>query len=148
MPPASNLWQFAYNADRLRTTTRFATSTGNTSWAEKMVTSYDTADRITRIQAYRASSTSNVVSDVSYCYSAYVSGKSCPTGSATTDTALVQYSVNNQTSTVSQYGYDTGNRLTSVTNDGGSNYSYGYDTDGTSVRPRDVILYRCYLYER
>jgi RHS repeat-associated protein len=128
--PAGNLWQFAYNADGLRTTTWFATNTGNTSWGMEQVTSYDKADRISRIQTYRASSTSNVVSDVSYCYSPYVSGQACPTASASTDKALLQWSENNQTSTVSQYTYDAGDRLKTATNYGGTSYSYGYDTDG------------------
>lgn len=129
--PAGNLWEFAYNADWLRTTTWFATNTANTTWAEKLVTSYDNADRISRIQAYRASSASNVVSDTSYCYSAYVSGQACPTASNTsTDKALLQWSENNQTSTISQYTYDAGDRLKTATNYGGTSYSYGYDTDG------------------
>ncbi len=128
--PAGKLWQFAYNADGLRTTTWFATNTGNTTWAMEQVTSYDKADRISRIQVYDSSSTSNVVSDTSYCYSPYVSGQACPTTSAGTDKALLQWSKNNQTSTISQDTYDTGNRLKTVTNDGGKTYSYGYDTDG------------------
>ncbi|MCW2933974.1 MAG: hypothetical protein JWM19_4936 [Actinomycetia bacterium] len=53
----------------------------------------DAAGRITRVQAYNDDTTSGVVSDTSYCYSR-VSGTSCPT-SESTDTALVQYSVNN-----------------------------------------------------
>lgn len=127
--PAGNLWKFGYNADGLRTTTWFATNSAETTWGMKTVTSYDKADRISRIQTYRDSTTSDVVSDTSYCYSP--SGQSCPTSqNASTDKAIVQYSVNNQTGTVSQYTYDTGNRLKSVTNDGGQNYSYGYDTDG------------------
>ena len=77
--PAGKLWQFAYNADGLRTTTWFATNTANTTWSMEQVTSYDKADRISRIQVYDASSTSNVVSDTSYCYSPYVSGQACPT---------------------------------------------------------------------
>ena len=128
--PAGNLWQFAYNADGQRTTTWFATNTANTSWAQETLTSYDKADRITRIQVYRASSTANVVSDTSYCYSPYVSGQACPASSAATDTSLLKWSENNQTSTVSQYTYDAGNRLKTVTNDGGKTYSYVYDTDG------------------
>ena len=51
--PAGKLWQFAYNADGLRTTTWFATNTANTSWSMEQVTSYDKADRISRIQVYR-----------------------------------------------------------------------------------------------
>jgi RHS repeat-associated protein len=127
---AGDLWQFAYNADGLRTSTWFDTNSGNTTWAEQQATAYDNADRITRIKVNRASSSSNVVSEVSYCYSAYVSGQSCPTASATTDRALLQYSVNNQTSTTSQYTYDAGNRLTGATNYNGTNYSYTYDSDG------------------
>ncbi len=129
--PTGKLWEFAYNADGLRTTTWSATNTAESSWAAKIITSYDLGDRISRIQAYRASSTSNVVSDISYCYTKYASGKSCRTSTATTDTSLVQYSVNNQTGTVSQFTYDTGNRLTKATNVNGSTaYSYGYDSDG------------------
>src|ERR1019366_7027137 len=124
-------WEFAYNADGLRTTTWSATNTSESSWAAKMITSYDLGDRISRIQAYQASSTSNVVSDISYCYTKYASGKSCPASTATTDTSLVQYSVSNQTGTVSQFTYDTGNRLTKATNvNGSTTYSYGYDSDG------------------
>ena len=115
----------------MRTTTWFATTTAETTWAMKTVTSYDQADRISRIQAYRNSSTSNVVSDTSYCYSPYVSGTACPaTQNASTDKALLQYSVNNQGGTVSQYAYDTGGRLKTATNYGGTSYSYTYDADG------------------
>lgn len=128
--PTGKLWEFAYNADGQRTTTWFNTNTAESTWAEEMITGYDAAGRVSRIQAYRDSSTSNVVSDVSYCYSKYVSGQSCPTTSASTDTSLLQYSVNNQTGAVTQYGYDGGDRLTSATDDNGNNYSYGYDADG------------------
>ena len=128
--PTGKLWEFAYNADNQRTTTWSDTNSSESTWAGKLVTSYDPSGRISRIQAYSGDSTSNVVSDVSYCYSKYVSGQSCPTASASTDTSLVQYSTNNQTAVVSQYSYDAGNRVTSVTNDGGKTYSYGYDSDG------------------
>lgn len=124
------LWEFAYNAAGERTATWFNTNSSESSWAGKMVTTYDAAGRITRIQAYNDETPSDVVSDVSYCYSPYVSGSSCPTTSATTDTSLVQYSTNNQTSTVSLYTYDASSRLTKATNDNGSTYSYSYDNDG------------------
>jgi RHS repeat-associated protein len=128
--PAGELWEFAYNADGQRTTTWSNTNTTESTWGAEIVTSYDTGDRISRIQAYRDSTTADVVSDVSYCYSKFVSGQSCPTATKTTDTSLVQYSVNNQTSTVSQYTYDAGNRLTQATNIGGKTYAYTYDSDG------------------
>ncbi len=61
--PTGELWEFAHNADGLRTTTWSVTNTAESSWRAKIVTSYDLGDRISRIQAYQASSTSNVVSD-------------------------------------------------------------------------------------
>jgi RHS repeat-associated protein len=130
---SGKLWEFAYNADGQRTTTWFATNTAETTWAMKTVTGYDLAGRISRIQAYRNSSTSNVVSDVSYCYSPYIAGTACPTAQASTDKALLQYSVNNQTSTVSRYTYDAAGRLTAATNYNGTSYAYTYDADGNAL---------------
>jgi YD repeat-containing protein len=107
------------------------TNPAESIWSSKMVTSYDPGDRISGIQADEDSSTSNVVSDVSYCYSKFVSGQSCPTATATTDTSLVQYATNNVTGTVSQFTYDKGNRLTEATSvNGSTTYTYGYDSDG------------------
>ncbi|MGI8449301.1 MAG: RHS repeat-associated core domain-containing protein, partial [Streptosporangiaceae bacterium] len=128
--PAGNLWQFGYDADGRRTGTWFDTNTGETTWAAKMVTHYDLSGRISHIIAYRNSSYTNVVFDTSYCSSPYVSGQSCPTASASTDTALLRYATANQTSTVSQYTYDHGNRLKTATNVTGKNFSYGYDSNG------------------
>jgi RHS repeat-associated protein len=126
---AGKLWEFTYNGAGERAVTYFATNAAETTWAVKYVTSYDAAGRVTRLQAL-GNSGASTISDVSYCYSPYVSGGSCPTASATTDTSLVQYSVNNQTSVVSQYTYDHADRLTKVTNDNGTTYTYGYDNDG------------------
>jgi RHS repeat-associated protein len=128
--PTGLLWEFAYNAAGQRTTTWMNTTPTESTWGGKMVTSYDAAGRITRIQAYNDETPSDVVSDTSYCYSPYVSGTACPTTSASTDTSLLQYSVNNVTGAVTQYSYDAGDRLTAATNDNGTNYSYGYDSDG------------------
>jgi RHS repeat-associated protein len=130
--PAGNLWQFTYDADGRRVTTWFKTPApgDESTWASRQTTTYDSGGRIARIQAYENSSTSHVVSDVSYCHSPFVSGQACPAASAATDTSLVQYATNNQTGTVSQYTYDKGNRLTKATNIGGKTYTYGYDTDG------------------
>ncbi|HEV3379585.1 MAG TPA: RHS repeat-associated core domain-containing protein, partial [Trebonia sp.] len=128
--PDGLLWEFAYNADGQRTTTWMNTNSTESTWAGKTVTGYDAAGRITRIQAYNGESSSDVVSDTSYCYSPYVSGTACPTSSATTDTSLLQYSVNNQTGAVTKYSYDDADRLAAATNDNAQNYSYGYDADG------------------
>jgi RHS repeat-associated protein len=126
--PDGLLWEFAYNAAGQRTTTWMNTNSAESTWGGKMVTGFDAAGRITRIQADEG--TSGVVSDTSYCYSPYVSGTACPTASASTDTSALQYSVNNQTGAVTKYSYDTGDRLTAATNDSGQNYGYGYDADG------------------
>jgi RHS repeat-associated protein len=127
---AGDLWEFAYNAAGERTTTWFDTTPTESTWQAKFVTSYDAGGRIKRIQDYRDDTLSDIVSDVSYCYSPYVSGQACPTTTQTTDKSLVQYSVNNQTSVVSQYSYDKGDRLTGITNDGGATYAYTYNYDG------------------
>lgn len=128
--PAGHVWEFAYDADGRRTTTWFNTNSNESTWASKMLTSYDTTGRITRIQADENSSPSNAVFDTSYCYSPYVSGQSCPSASASTDTGLVQYSTANTSGTTSVYSYDKANRLTKATNVNGTTYSYGYDSDG------------------
>lgn len=124
--PASNLWQFAYDADGRRTDTWFDTNSGETTWAGKMVTHYDLSGRISQIVAYENSSYSNIAFNTSYCYTLTVSGTPC----SGADTALVQSATNNVTGSVSQYGYDHGNRLKTATNVSGKNFSYGYDSNG------------------
>jgi RHS repeat-associated protein len=134
---ASNgpLYTFGYDADGRRTATFFNTVTGNATWAARTLTSYDKSGRIARITTALNSTPSNLVFDTSYCYSPFVSGQSCPTGSSSTDTELLRYSTDNLTGKVSVYSYDKGNRLTQATNIGGHAYGYGYDADGnrTSV---------------
>ncbi|MEO7061989.1 MAG: RHS repeat-associated core domain-containing protein [Lapillicoccus sp.] len=60
----------------------------------------------------------------------YVTGQPCPTASASTDTGLIQWSVNNLTGARSVYTYDPANRLTGATNYGGHSYGYTYDVNG------------------
>ena len=79
--PAGHLWQFAYDADGRRTKTWFDTNSGETTWAGKMVTSYDASGHISQIVAYENTNYSDVVFNTSYCYSTYVSGQSCGTSS-------------------------------------------------------------------
>ncbi|HEY2638801.1 MAG TPA: RHS repeat-associated core domain-containing protein [Streptosporangiaceae bacterium] len=130
------LYTFGYDADGRRTATYFNTVTGNATWAARTLTTYDKSGRITRITTALNSSTSNLVFDTSYCYSPFVSGQSCPTGSSSTDKALLQYATDNMTGKVSVYSYDKGNRLTSATNVAAHTYGYTYDSDGnrTSVK--------------
>jgi RHS repeat-associated protein len=129
--PTGLLWEFAYNPAGERTTTWFNTNSSESSWAGKILDTFDASGRITRIQDDNEETPSDVVSDVSYYYTANSSaattcGGTPPTG----DTSLVQYSVNNVTSVTSLYCYDGGDRLTKVTNDNGTTYNYGYDGDG------------------
>ena len=138
-PPTGNelaIHTFSYDADGRRTATFFNTVTGNTTWAARTLTTYDKSGRITRITTALNSSPGDLVLDTSYCYSPFVSGQSCPTASASTDTGLLQYSTNNMTGTVSVYSYDNGNRLTKATNVAGHTFAYTYDSDGnrTSVK--------------
>ncbi len=130
------LYTFSYDADGRRTATYFNTVSGNATWAARTLTTYDKSGRITRITTALNSSPSTLVSDTSYCYSPFVSGQSCPTGSSSTDKALLQYATDNMTGKVSVYSYDKADRLTQATNIGGHTYAYGYDADGnrTSVK--------------
>ena len=123
--PANNLWQFAYDTDGRRTDTWFDTNSGNTTWAGKMVTHYDLSGRISQIVAYE-NTYATTVFNTTYCYTLTVSGTPC----SGADTDLVQSATNNVTGSISQYGYDTGNRLKTATNVTGKNFSYGYDSNG------------------
>jgi RHS repeat-associated protein len=130
------LYTFGYDADGRRTATFFNTVTGNSTWAARTLSTYDKSGRITRITTALNSSPGDLAFDTSYCSSPFVSGQSCPTASASTDTGLLQYATNNMTGTVSVYSYDKGNRLTQATNVAGHTFAYTYDSDGnrTSVK--------------
>jgi RHS repeat-associated protein len=124
--PIGYLWEFAYDADGRRTKTWFDTNTGETTWAAKMVTSYDLSGRISQIVAYENTSYSDQAFNMTYCHTLTVSGKAC----SGADTSLVQSATNNITGVVSEYTYDNGNRLKTATNVSGKNFSYGYDGNG------------------
>jgi YD repeat-containing protein len=139
--PTGGQWRFAYDADGRRTTTWFDTNSTESTWVGKMMTTYDSSGRISRIQAFTNNDLAADV-DTSYCYSPFVSGKSCPTASASTDTSLVQYATGDpwwvSSPTVSVNSYDKGNRLTKVTNNvNGMTSSYGYDADGNLTSAND-----------
>jgi len=123
------LYTFGYDNDGRRTATYFNTVAGNTTWTTRTTTSYD------KSTAARNSDPANLIFDTSYCYSPFVSGQSCPTGSASTDTGLLQYTTDHLTGTVSVDTYDKAGRLTGATNAAGHTYGYTYDGDGnrTSV---------------
>ena len=127
--PTGILWVFSYNAAGERTHSYFDSNASASTYAIKDLLGFDNSGRITVTEANYSSGAGTLYHDA-YCYSPYVSGTACPTASATTDTSLLQWSENVLTSTVSQYTYDTGNRLKTASNISGTNYSYSYDGDG------------------
>jgi RHS repeat-associated protein len=138
-PTNGTLYTFTYDADGRRTATFFNTVSGNSTWTARTLTTYDKSGRITRITRITTalnSSPSDLVSDTSYCYSPFVSGQACPTGTSSTDKGLLQYATDNLTSKVSVYSHDKGNRLTNATSVAGHTFAYTYDSDGhrTSVK--------------
>jgi RHS repeat-associated protein len=125
--PNGQATAFAYDANGKRTDTWFNTNTARTTFAAHTKTTFDKAGRISRTWTSRASNDATKVYDTSFCYSPYVSGQACPTATATTDTGVIRWSVNNLNAARSIYSYDTSNRLTGVTNYGGHDYAYAYD---------------------
>ncbi|WP_184796946.1 RHS repeat-associated core domain-containing protein [Kribbella italica] len=125
--PNGQATAFAYDANGKRTDTWFNTNTARTTFAAHTRTTFDKAGRISRTWTSRASNDATKVYDTSLCYSPYVAGQACPSASATTDSGVIRWSVNNLNAARSLYSYDTSNRLTAVTNYGGHNYAYAYD---------------------
>jgi len=121
--PTGEQWEFTYNAAGERTHTYLGANASVTTYVIKDLIGYDASGRITLIEA-TANSGATTLSDTSYCYNTVISGTTCSTATGT-DTSLVQDSINNQSSTVTQYEYDKGNRLTTS-----SSSAYGYDNDG------------------
>ncbi|ADB30387.1 YD repeat protein [Kribbella flavida DSM 17836] len=128
--PNGQVTAFGYDANAKRTDTWFNTNTARTTFAAHTKTTFDKAGRISRTWTSRASNDATKVYDTSFCYSPYVSGQSCPSASATTDTGVIRWSTNNLNAARSIYSYDTSNRLTGVTNFGGHDYTYAYDKAG------------------
>jgi RHS repeat-associated protein len=128
------MYAFAYDKDGRRTQTYFNTVAGTSTWTTRTTTAYDKSGRITRITTARNSNPNDKVYDVSYCYSAFVSGQPCSTA-AGSDSDLRRWQRDELTATITVYNYDTGNRLTHATNVGGNTYDYAYDANGnrTSV---------------
>ncbi|MEV4373713.1 RHS repeat-associated core domain-containing protein [Nonomuraea sp. NPDC049637] len=118
-------WRFTHDDDGRRTGTSF-NSPDDSHYALRTKTSYDDSGRIKRITSTRASSDSDVVSDLSYCYSA---GTPCATTSGN-DSDLRYSAKDEQSGEVTVYSYDKANRLTKATNVHGHDYTYTYDADG------------------
>jgi RHS repeat-associated protein len=125
--PNGQATAFAYDANGKRTDTWFNTNTARTTFAAHTKTTFDKAGRISRTWTARASNDATKVYDTSFCYSPYVSGQACPSASASTDTGVIRWSVDNLNAARSIYSYVASNRLTGVTNYGGHDYAYAYD---------------------
>ena len=140
---------FAYNQDHQRIDSYYNTSgtngaaatydtAGNTlqapaGFAVHAQSTLDQAGRLTETRTTRASSNSLMVSDITYCYSPYVSGRPCPGGTTGTDTGKRQYASDLITGALTTYTYDQAGRLTTATTTGGpapATYGYCYDADG------------------
>jgi RHS repeat-associated protein len=117
--PGGSQWAFSYDANGNRTQTLFGITPA--SWGGQIITRYDAAGRITRIQASRRTSAGQVtVTDSSY---SYVSGGR--------ETGLVHSATNNITGISLVHTYDKGRRLIKSTNViDGKTYEYDYDTNG------------------
>ncbi len=140
---------FAYNQDHQRIDSYYNTSgtngaaatydaAGNTlqapaGFAVHAQSTLDQAGRLTETRTTRASSNSLVASDITYCYSPYVSGRPCPGGTTGTDTGKRQYATDLITGALTTYTYDQAGRLTATATTGGpapATYGYCYDADG------------------
>jgi RHS repeat-associated protein len=126
--------RYAYNGDGKRTDTWFATNTGNTVWAAHTHTDYDKSNRPARTWTARNSVDTTRSVDLSYCRSPFT-GAACPTVSATTDTGLIQWSVDNLTGARTTYTYNTTDRLVgaTTTGTGGKTFTYNYDARGNRL---------------
>ncbi len=128
-----------YDADGRRILTLFGTNATQSTYLGKINTTYDKAGRISSIKA--TGSGNGTIFSASYCDSPYVSGKACPTSSASTDTGLVQWvnTANGFAPGISVDTYDKGNRLTkSTSNVYGTTSTYGYDSDGNMTSANDA----------
>jgi RHS repeat-associated protein len=150
--PAGIYTAFSYDKDGHRTDAYFNTQPGNTTnWAVHQHWAYDTSDRINHITLdtrLKDAGMEVTTFDTSYCYTPYVSGKSCPTNSSTSDTSLTQWSEDNTPDgTTAIATYDHANRLTKDAGLNGHTYIYTYDSDGnrtskvTDSRPTTHYAY-------
>ena len=126
---------FANDANGRRTDAWLQTpsASSHTSWAAHEQLTYDSSGRVTGALGQNGPATSpTTVVNETLCYSAGATAPSCPT-TATADRSNAQWSSDAVTGETSAYGYDTSNRLHTVTITGGTNprtYTYGYDSAG------------------
>ncbi|MFJ4410939.1 RHS repeat domain-containing protein [Streptomyces sp. NPDC088910] len=130
--PASTKIRFAYDDHGRRTDTWYGTDANHTIYKAHVHQGFDASGRPSRVWADQGPATSPTRQfDVTYCRATNgTPGTTCSTATAD-DRSLLQWSKDNLTGKTTTYGYDPGNRLTSVaTSGGGTTYSYGYDIRG------------------
>jgi RHS repeat-associated protein len=131
--PAGQLIDFGYDADGRRIDTWQGTNTAHTTWDAHTRTTYDAADRVSRVFTARASNDNTRVSDLTYSYAS--NGGTCSPGKPSgTDTSLRQTMTDHTTGQVTTYCYTTSNRLASATTTGGDAFTYNYDVDGNRTQ--------------
>ncbi|MFJ5611089.1 RHS repeat domain-containing protein [Streptomyces sp. NPDC093221] len=130
--PTSTKIRFAYDDHGRRTDTWFGTDTNHTIYKAHVHQDFDASGRPSRVWADQGPATSpSRQFDVTYCRATGGTPGATCSAAAADDRSLLQWSKDNLTGKTTTYGYDPGNRLTSVaTSGGGTTYSYGYDIRG------------------
>ncbi|MGN8050944.1 beta strand repeat-containing protein [Curtobacterium sp. 22159] len=114
------------------------------SWAAHQKLTYDKSGKVTKVQAWADSSNPTAVVDASYCYVASTTAPDC-TASTVNDRDKLQWSKDNITGQVTNYGYLAADgttptdRLTGITQTGGANptnWSYTYDSAGNRTEAK------------
>jgi RHS repeat-associated protein len=114
------------------------------SWSAHQTLTYDKSGNVTKVQAWSDSSNPTAVVDTSYCYVASTTSPDC-TASTTNDRDKLQWSRDNITGQVTNYGYLAADgttptdRLTGITQTGGSdptNWAYTYDSAGNRTEAK------------
>lgn len=130
---------FAYDNAGHRTDTWWRANSTHTTFAAHTNNLFGVGGNLARVYTSVNSSdaASHRMSDYTYCHAKYVSPTGCPWNThSAANTALIQYLVNNKTGAVTKLGYDTSNRLTSVSNWIGKDYTYSYDANGNRTSTR------------
>ncbi|MFL0358536.1 beta strand repeat-containing protein [Curtobacterium flaccumfaciens] len=114
------------------------------SWAAHQTLTYDKSGKVTKVQAWSDSSNPTAVVDASYCYVASTTAPDC-TASTVNDRDKLQWSKDNITGQVTNYGYLAADgttptdRLTGITQTGGANptnWAYTYDSAGNRTEAK------------
>jgi len=116
-----------------------------TAWQARQHLDYDSAGKVTRVRAWADSTNQQAVVDITYCYTAGVTaGADCSATNTANDRDKIQWSKDNLTGQTTTYGYTnpdgtTSNRLTGITQSGGSNptnWAFTYNSAGSRTEAK------------